>query len=64
MLSKEYRLRLVEIACRIRLGREVCLSDMVWYNKLLGHNKQARGIHERFTYQGTSSPCSRRYCKA
>ena len=57
MLSKDYRLRFSIIACKIRLGREVPLSDMVWYNKLLEHNNHARGIHERTTYQGGASPC-------
>ena len=48
MLSKEYRLRVVEIACKIRLNREVSLEDMVWYNKLVKNNGHARGLHERF----------------
>ena len=57
MLSKDHRLRCVEIACKIRLNREVTLSDMIWYNKLVEHNRHARGIHERFTYKGGASPC-------
>ncbi len=47
MLSKDYRLRLTDIACRIKLDREVSLEDMVWYNKLIEHNKHAAGIAER-----------------
>ena len=47
-LSKEYRLRVVEIACKIRLDREVSLEDMIWFNKLIEANPHARGIAERF----------------
>ncbi len=47
MLSKDYRLRVTEIACKIRLNREVSFDDMVWYNKLIKYNNQARGIAER-----------------
>ena len=47
MLSKDYRLRVTEIACKIRLQREVTFSDMVWYNKMIKYNAHARGIHER-----------------
>ena len=47
MLSKDYRLRLTDIACRIKLDREVSLEEMVWYNKLVKHNKHAAGIAER-----------------
>ena len=49
MLSKDQRLKCVEIACKIRLIRAVTLKDMIWYNKLREHNNHARGIHERFT---------------
>ena len=48
-LSKEYRLRVTEIACKIKLNREVSFEDMVWYNKLIDHNAHARGISERFS---------------
>ncbi len=47
-LSKEYRLKVGEIACKIKLDREVSLEDMVWFNKLVEHNAHARGIAERF----------------
>ena len=47
MLSKDYRLRLTDIACRIKLDRTVTLEEMVWYNKLIKHNKHAAGIAER-----------------
>ena len=48
MLSKDHRLRCAEIACKIKLNRDVTLKDMIWYNKLREHNNHARGIHERF----------------
>ena len=47
MLSKEYRLKVTEIACKIKLQREVTLCDMVWDNKIIKYNAHARGIHER-----------------
>ena len=59
-LDKDQRLKCSEIACRIRLGRNVTLEDMIWYNKLITNNRYARGIHERTTYQGHISPCQRR----
>ena len=47
MLSKDYRLRVAEIACKVRLGRETTLAERIWMNKLIEHNNQARGIVER-----------------
>ena len=47
MLSKDYRLRLTEIASKVRLRREVSLAERIWMNKLIEHNNQARGIVER-----------------
>ena len=47
MLSKEYRLRVTEIACKVKLGRETSLAERIWMNKLIEHNNQARGIVER-----------------
>ena len=47
MLSKEYRLRLTEIACKVKLGRETSLSERIWMNKLIENNNHARGIVER-----------------
>ena len=47
MLSKDSRLRLSEIACRVRLGRKVTLTERIWVNKLIEHNNSARGIYER-----------------
>ena len=47
MLSKDSRLRLSEIACRVRLNREVTLEERIWANKLIAHNNSARGIYER-----------------
>ena len=53
MLSKDNRLRVVEIACKIRLGREVSLTEMIWYKKMVENNRHARGIHERTVNRGT-----------
>ena len=47
MLSKDYRLRVTEIACRVKLGRPVTLAERIWMNKLIEHNAHARGIVER-----------------
>ena len=47
MLSRDNRLRLSEIACRVRLGRKVTLTERIWVNKLIAHNNSARGIYER-----------------
>ena len=47
MLSKDNRLRLSEIACRVRLKRKVSLTERIWVNKLIAHNNSARGIYER-----------------
>jgi len=47
MLSKESRLYLTEICCKIKLGREVTLAERIWMHKLIEHNKHALGIAER-----------------
>ena len=47
MLSKDSRLRVSEIACRVKLGRPVTLTERIWMNKLIEHNKSASGIVER-----------------
>tara|TARA_B100000029_G_C16728998_1_gene649955 strand:+ start:71 stop:226 length:156 start_codon:yes stop_codon:yes gene_type:complete len=47
MLSRDYRLRLVEICCRIRLKRKVTLEERIWKQKLCDANKHAAGIAER-----------------
>ena len=47
MLSKDYRLRVTEIACKVRLGRETSLAERIWMSKLIKHNKHALGIVER-----------------
>ena len=47
MLSKDSRLRLTEIACRMKLGRTVTLTERIWMSKLIKHNKHALGIVER-----------------
>ena len=51
MLSKDYRLRLVEICCKMRLRRKVTLAERIWAQKLIAHNAHARGISERFNPQ-------------
>ena len=47
MLSRDYRLRLTEIACKVRLGRETSLAERIWMSKLIENNNHARGIVER-----------------
>ena len=47
MLSKDYRLRLTEIACRVRLNRKTTLEERIWMHKLIENNAHARGIVER-----------------
>ena len=47
MLSKDSRLRVTEIACRVKLRRTVTLAERIWMNKLIEHNNHARGIVER-----------------
>ena len=41
MLSKDNRLRLVEICCRMKLGREVTLAERIWMHKLVKHKMNA-----------------------
>ncbi len=50
MLSKDYRCKLTEICCRVRLKRKVTLDERIWVNKLCEHNLQARGIAQRHGY--------------
>ena len=47
MLSKDIRLRVTDIACRVKSGNKVTLSERIWMNKLIEHNNHARGIVER-----------------
>ena len=47
MLSIDYRLRVTEIACKVKWGWETTLAERIWMNKLIEHNNQARGIVER-----------------
>ena len=42
MLSTNYRLRLVDICCRIISTDTVSLDDRFWMNKLCDHNLHAR----------------------
>ena len=46
MLSKDSRLRVTEIACRVKLGRKVTLAERIWMNKLIEHNLHARELAE------------------
>ena len=47
MLSKDSSLRVSEIACRMKRGRTVTLTERIWMSKLIKHNKHALGIVER-----------------
>ncbi len=47
MLSKDSRLKLTEIACKVKLGRDTSLAERIWMHKLIQHNNHARGIVER-----------------
>ena len=47
MLSKDYRFRLTEIACRVKLNRNTTLEERIWMHKLIENNAHARGIVER-----------------
>ena len=47
VLEKDDRLRLVEICCKMRLGRSVTLLERVWRYKLIRTDIQAAGIAER-----------------
>ena len=44
MLSKDYRLRLTNICCRIKLRRAVELDERIWLNKLCEKNLHAREL--------------------
>ena len=44
MLSKDYRLRIVEMSCRIKLGRKVTLEERIWLSKLIQNNKHAENL--------------------
>ena len=48
-LSKEYRLRLVEICTKMKLQKEVSLEDRIWAQKLIEHNQHAAGIYNRLS---------------
>ena len=47
-LSTAYRLELTDILCRMITtdGVEVSLDERIWMNKLIQHNKSAKGIHD------------------
>ena len=47
MLSTNYRLKLTDICCRIKLGRDVSLMERIWVYKITRSNKHAAGIAER-----------------
>ena len=49
MLSKESRLKLVEIACKMRLKRKVTLLERIWAYKIVREYDDAASIMKRFT---------------
>ena len=49
MLSKDSRLRLVEIACKIKLQRKVTLLERMWVHQLITEDEHAAAIYKRFT---------------
>ena len=46
MLSKDSRLRLVEICCRVKLRRKVNLEDRMWMTKLIEFNPEAQRLYQ------------------
>ena len=52
-LSTKMRLELTDILCRMITtdGVPVSLDERVWMNKLIEHNKHARGIHDAILKQ-------------
>ena len=48
MLEKDDRLRLVEICCRMRLGRKVTLLERVWRYKIIQADDHAANLAELF----------------
>ena len=57
MLSKDSRLRVTEIACRMKLGREVSLTERIWLHKLIEHTRHALGIAERIMWPDKIEDC-------
>ena len=53
MISTKMRLQLTDILCRMITtdGVPVTLEERVWMNKLIEHNKSARGIHDAMLKQ-------------
>ena len=49
MLSRDSRLRLTEIACKIKLKRKVTLLERIWVYKIVREEEDAASIYERFT---------------
>ena len=50
MISTKMRLQLTDILCRMITtdGVPVTLEERVWMNKLIEHNKSAKGIYDAF----------------
>ena len=48
MLSTNYRLKITDICCRIKLNRAVTLEERIWMNKLIDHNVHARELAGSF----------------
>ena len=53
MLSTAQRLELTDILCRMVTtnGVEVSIEERIWMNKLIEHNKSAKGIHDAMLKQ-------------
>jgi hypothetical protein len=47
MLSTSYRLKLIRICNQINQQENVPLSDMIWMNKLVEHNRSAYDIKQQ-----------------
>ena len=50
MLSRDCRLHLTEIACRVRLGRKTTLEERIWMHKLIECNIHARNLVSNIIY--------------
>ncbi len=47
-MTKDSRLRLTEICCKIKLGRTVTLTQRIWMSKLIESDSDAFRLAERF----------------
>ena len=44
MLSRDNRLRLTEMCCRVKLKRKVSLEERIWMSKLIESDSDARRL--------------------